>query len=76
MASDSLFGTRKKYAFHLEQHYFLMQNAKLYYLRKLNRKQVVSLLYIDKDAQTLIEKNNLNLAKEQDVLTLLEHLNK
>jgi hypothetical protein len=52
-----------------------MQNAKLYYLKKLNRKEILPLLYLDKTGESWAEKNRINFAREKDVLTFFDYLN-
>ena len=73
--SDSLFGTKKKYAFRVEKTYFMMQNAKLYSLKKLSAKQILPWLYLDKPGESWTKKNAINFTSEKDILLLFDYLN-
>ena len=73
--TDSLFGTKKKYTFRLEETYFIMQNAKLYSLKKLSAKEILPWLYLDKPSESWTKKRGINFAREKDILVLFDYLN-
>jgi hypothetical protein len=73
--TDSLFGTKKRYSFVLEQAYFLMTNTRIYALRKLHGKELRPILRLTNDEENWIATNSLNLSREKDVLAALDYLN-
>lgn len=73
--SDSLFGTKKKYSFYLEESYFIRQDNRVYSLKKLNRKEIIPFLYFNKDLENWVDKSKINFYKEKDVLAVLQYLN-
>jgi hypothetical protein len=74
--TDSLFGTKKRYSFVLEQAYFLRMNSRIYFLRKLHGTEIRPILRLSNDQQNWIATNSLNLSREKDVLATLDYLNK
>ena len=75
MVADSLFGTQKKYTFYLEESYFVKQTNRIHSLKKLNSKEILTLLHLNSDLENWIDNNKMNLSKEKDVLQLFDHLN-
>lgn len=73
--SDSLFGTKKKYTFGLQEFYFIKERNRIYPLKKLNRKEVLPVLHVKKEQAAWLDKNTINLSREKEVIRLLEFLN-
>lgn len=73
--SDSLFGTKKKYAFVPEEKYFLKNHEKVYALRKLSRKEIYPVLVPNKTVDAFIERSAIDFTKEADVVRLLLYMN-
>ena len=73
--TDSLFGTRKKYSFEEEETFFIRQKGKIQPLKKLNRKEILPILYLDKDLEKWAETQKISYTKEEDVVALMKKIN-
>lgn len=72
---DSLLGTQKKYSFYLQESYFIKQENRIHWIRKLSQKEIAYLITLDKDTENWIRKNNVELSKEKGVIALFGYLN-
>jgi hypothetical protein len=72
---DSLFGTQKKYSFHLEESYFLKHNNRIRVLKKLNKKEILQYIPLYRNLEEWINSNNINFASEKDIVRFIDYIN-
>jgi hypothetical protein len=72
---DSLFGTQKKYSFHLEESYFLKHNNRIQALKKINKKEILQYMPLYKNLEDWINSNRIDFAIEKDVIRFIDYIN-
>lgn len=74
-SADSLVGTLKRYFFKDEVYYFVRSDNKIDHIKKLNKENLLVLFPSKKLYSVWIDKHQINLKKEEDVINFFNYYN-